>query len=94
MLLIDPIVTKNALLIINTYVLIILLGYCWGGALGGRTFANGPRDLGSILGHVIPKTLKMALDTSLINTQQYKLRIKGKVEQSRERSSTLLYTSV
>ena len=42
--------------------------------------ANGPGDLGSIPGRVIPKTLKMVLDTSLINTQQYKVRIKGKVE--------------
>ena len=41
---------------------------------------NGP-------GHVIPKTLKMVLDT-LLNTQQYKVRIKGKVEQSRERSGS------
>ena len=31
----------------------------------------------------------MVLDTSLINTQQYKVRIKGKVEWSRERSSAL-----
>ena len=60
----------------------------------GRVFANGPGDLGSILGCVIPKTLKMVLDTSLLNTQQYKVRIKGKVEQSRERSSTLPETSV
>ena len=30
-------------------------------------------DLGSIPGHVIPKTLKMVLDTSLLNTQQYKV---------------------
>ena len=37
---------------------------------------------------------KMVLDTSLLNTQQYKVRIKGKVEQSRERSSALPYTSV
>ena len=58
-----------------------------------RVFANGPGDLGSIPGRVIPKTLKMVLDT-LLNTQQYKVHIKGKVEQSRERSSTLLYTSV
>ena len=29
-----------------------------------------------------------------LKTQQYKVRIKGKVEQSRERSSVLLYTSV
>ena len=28
----------------------------------------GPGDLGSILGRVIPKTLKMVLDTSLHNT--------------------------
>ena len=53
-----------------------------------------PGDLDLILGHVIPKSLKMVLDTSLLNTQQYKVRIKGKVEQSRERSSALPYTSV
>ena len=45
-----------------------------------RVFANGPGDLGSIPGRVIPKTLKIVLDTSLLNTQQYKVRIKGKVE--------------
>ena len=36
----------------------------------------------------------MVLDTSLFNTQQYKVRIKRKVEQSRERSSALPNTSV
>ena len=36
----------------------------------------------------------MALDTSLVNTQQYKVRIKGKVEESRERSKALPFTSV
>ena len=50
-------------------------------------FANGPGDLGSIPGRVIPKTLKMELDTTLLNTQHYKVRFKGKVEQSREWSS-------
>ena len=60
----------------------------------GWVFANGPGDLGSIPGRVIPKTLKMVLDASLLNTQQYKVRIKGKVEQSRERSSALHYTLV
>ena len=50
--------------------------------------------LGSIAGRVIPKTLKMILDTSLHNTQQYKVRIKGKVEQHRETSSALPYISV
>ena len=51
-------------------------------------------DLGSILGFVIPKTLKMVLDTSLLNTQQYKVRIEGKLEQSREKSSAHPNTSV
>ena len=36
----------------------------------------------------------MVLDASLLNTQQYKVRIKSKVEQSREWSSALPYTSV
>ena len=49
-----------------------------------RVFTNGPGDLGSIPGRVIPKTQKMVLDASLLNTQHYKVRIKGKVEQSRE----------
>ena len=62
--------------------------------LVGRVFANSPGDPGSIPGHIIPKIFKMVLDTSLLNTQQYKVGIKGKVEQSRERSSTLTYTSV
>ena len=47
----------------------------------GWVFANGREDQGSILVRFIPKTLKMVLDTSLLNTQQYKVRIKGKVEQ-------------
>ena len=62
--------------------------------LVGRVFANSQGDLGSIPGHVIPKTLKMVLDTFLLNTQQYKVHIKGKVELSRERSCALPYTSV
>ena len=57
----------------------------------GRMFAIGPGDLCSIPGLVIPKTLKMVLDTSLLNNQQYKVHM-GKVEQSRERSSALPYT--
>ena len=52
--------------------------------LAVRVFANGPGDLGSIPGRVIPKIQKMVLDASLLNTQHYKVRIKGKVEQSRE----------
>ena len=62
--------------------------------LVGRVFTNGPGDLGSVPGRVIPKTLKMVLATFLLNTQRYKVRIKGKVEQSRESSSALPYTLV
>ena len=57
-------------------------------------FASGPGEQGSIPGRVIPKTQKMVLDASLLNTQHYKVWIKGKVEQSRERSSALPYTLV
>ena len=57
-------------------------------------FTNGLEDWGSIPGWVIPKTQKMVLDAALLNTQHYKVRIKGKVEQSREWSRALPYTSV
>ena len=42
-----------------------------------RVFANGPGDLGSIPGRVIPKTQKkkMVLDTTLLNTQHYMVSI-------------------
>ena len=62
--------------------------------LAVRVFANGSGDLGSIPGRVIPKTQKMVLGASLLNTQHYKVWIKGKVEQTRERSSALPYTLV
>ena len=60
----------------------------------GRVFAKDPGDRGSIPSRVIPNTLKMVFDTSFLKTQQYKVRIKGKVEHSRERSSAFPYTSV
>ncbi len=41
-----------------------------------RVFANGPGDLGSMSGRVIPKTQKMALDAALPNTQYYMVRVK------------------
>ena len=46
----------------------------------------------SIPGRVIPKTKKMVLDATLLNSQQYKVRIKRKVEQFKEWSSALPYT--
>ena len=60
----------------------------WAKALVGimvRVFANSPGDRGSIPGQVIPKNQ---------NIQHYKIHIKGKMEQSRERSSTLPYILV
>ena len=59
-----------------------------------RVFANGPGDLCSIPGRVIPKTQKIVLEASLLNTQHYKIGINWK--QSRERGSaspTLRYCS-
>ena len=63
-------------------------------------FANGPGDWGSIPVGVIPKTReipmtrKLVLDFALLNNQHYKVAIKGKVEQSKEKSSALSYSSV
>ena len=62
--------------------------------LMSRMFTSGPGNRGLIPDRVIQKTQKMVLDATLLSTQQFKVRIKGKVEQSRERSSTLPYTSV
>ena len=59
-----------------------------------RVFASGPGDQASIPSQVIPKTQKMVLDTALLSTQYYKVRIKSKVEQSRELSCAFLYTVV
>ena len=38
-------------------------------------FTNGPVDWGSMPSWVIPNTQKMALDTSLLNTQHYKVHL-------------------
>ena len=66
----------------------------WQIGLVGRVFANGLGDLGLIPNRVIPKTFKMVLYTSWLNTLQYKVRIKSKMEQSREMSNALPYISV
>ena len=50
-------------------------------------FANG-------LGRVVPKIQKMEFDAYLFNTEQYKVTIEGKVDQSRERSNAISYTVV
>ena len=85
----------NIILYFSFHCLFYMLSiyYSWLIGLVGRVFTNVPGVLGSDSGRVIPKKLKMVLDTALLNHQQYQVRIKGKVEQSRERSSTLPYTS-
>ena len=62
--------------------------------LMSKVFTNSPGDQGSISGQVIPKTQTMVLDATLLNTQHYKVRIKGEVEQSGEWSSVLPYSLV
>ena len=52
------------------------LNWCIG--LVSRLFTNGLGDQGSIPCRVIPKTQKMVLDTSMLNTLHYKVCIKGK----------------
>ena len=59
-----------------------------------RVLANHPGDQDSIPDRVKAKTQKMVLGDALLNTQHYKVQINGKVDQSREWSSTLPYTSV
>ena len=59
-----------------------------------RVFTDGLEDRNSIPGRVIPKTQKMVHDPFLLNTQHNNVWIKGKKEQSSEKSRTLSYTSV
>ena len=59
-----------------------------------KEFLPMAQETGVITGRAIPKTQKMVLDASLLNTQHYKVYIKGKVEQSRGRSNALPYTLV
>ena len=58
-----------------------------------RVFANGPGDRGSIQLESY-QTQKLVLDAALFSIQHYKVKNKGKVQQSRERRGTLPYTSV
>ena len=51
-------------------------------------------DIGMSVGQRPRRPQKMVLDASLLNTQHYKVWIKGKVEQSKERNCALPYTLV
>ena len=62
--------------------------------LMSRMFTSGPGDQVSILGWVIRKTQKVVLDSTLISTQYYKVKIKGEMKQSWERSSSSLHLGV
>ena len=62
--------------------------------LMSRVFANGPENWGSIPGRVLPKTQKMVFNAVFLNTQHYKVRIKGKMMQSMEWSRALPSTTV
>ena len=62
--------------------------------LMSKVLTKSRGDRGSIPRQVIPKTKKSVLNAALLNTQSYKVRIKGKVEQSRERSNTFHYAFV
>ena len=59
-----------------------------------RVFTNGPGDRGSNSRLSHSNDSKMVLDTSLLNTQQDKVRTKVKVEQSRVSRSAFPFTSV
>ena len=50
-------------------------------------FITGPGNRGSIPGRFIPKTQKIILDTTLLNTQYYKVWIKSKVGQVQRKES-------
>ena len=65
---------------INSFLLLKVFNFILSSWISLWFILVSPGDLGSILGRVIPKTLKMVFDTSLLNTQQYKVRIKGKVK--------------
>ena len=45
-----------------------------------RVFANGPGNLGSIPGCIIPKTLKMVLDTSLLTLSNIRYISSGAIQ--------------
>ena len=62
--------------------MVTLLAPQWPGRPGFNPRSNHTKDT------------KRVLDTSLFNTQHYKVRINGKMEQSSERSSALPYTLV
>ena len=70
--------TKTWIIYIYRHIPIASLDFDYTIGLISRVFTNG---LGA---RVLPRTQKTVLDAALLSTQHYKVRIKGKVEQSRE----------
>ena len=60
----------------------------------GRVFADGSGDWSSIPNRVIPNTQKMVLDSSWLIIQHYKVRIKGKGKQYREKRNVFQHLGV
>ena len=56
------------IIIIITIIVMMIISNAKLIGLVGRVFTNGLWDLGSIRGRGIPKTLKMVLDSSWLNT--------------------------
>ena len=59
-----------------------------------RVFANGPGTEVQSQVKSYQRLKKMVLDAALLKSQHCKVRIKGKVEQSREWSGALLHIGV
>ena len=57
-------------------------------------FFNGLGDRRSLPLRIIPQEEKIIIDTSLLNSQHYKVRIKRKMKQFKERSYSLPNVSV
>ena len=82
------------------YVRFKIISYMESGVLVEReaVFDNISNQREAILGFNLwsshTKDSKMVLDAALLNSRNYKVCIKGKVEQSKERSSALPFTSV
>ena len=63
-------------------------------SLVGRVFFNGPGDRFNPRSSHTKDFKKMGFDTSMLNIQHYKVRIKVKVVQSRDKSGALPYPTV
>ena len=77
---------------IYIYIYIQVCIYVFGQAC--RMFTKGSREWILITHQIIPKTQKLVLNTSLLDTLHYKVCIKDKMDQFREKSCPHPYTFV